>query len=196
MVQQPYNPYGGAASAPAPSYGYNPYTQAPYGGPGPTMAPPPGPAPVYYPPPPRKPLLKPETSAFLKKLTVSFIVLGTFFALLMVGVWALFQQISRIQDTKNGASYVEAVKNIDPNLPPEERIAKLKALKSKLGKNADSGEIDRALGREYVGLAEAEKSAGRSASAEPYLQQAYGFDPTTPTCSARYGEFFAEQAGR
>ncbi len=193
VVNQPYNPYG-APAAPPPAYPYNPYTQAPYGGPGPTMAPPPGPAPVYYPPPPRKPLLKPETAAFLKKLTVSFIVLGTFFALVMVGVWALFKNISRIQETKSGESYVQAMKNIDPNLPPEERIAKLRDLKSKLGKEADSGEIDRALANEYVGLAVTEMSAGRWASAENFLQQAYTYDSYNPELLRRYGDFYSTQA--
>ncbi len=45
----------------------------------------PGGYPVYYPPPPGPPLLKPETVQFLGRLFMVFLLLGTLFALIIVG---------------------------------------------------------------------------------------------------------------
>ncbi|MCA1996231.1 MAG: serine/threonine protein kinase [Armatimonadetes bacterium] len=49
----------------------------------------PQPVPVYYPPPPPKPLLKPETKAFMAKLLLTLVLMGTLLALILATVSAL-----------------------------------------------------------------------------------------------------------
>ena len=193
VVQQPYNPYG-APSVPAPTYGYNPYSQQPYGGPGPTMAPPQTPVPVYYPPPPRQPLLKPETSAFIKKLVVSFIVLGTFFALILVAANALISTVVHTSATQRSQPAIDSIASIDPSLPPEKRIAQLLGLRKRVVAGADTTKFDRALGEAYRQLAEGEMAAGRADGAERDFQLALGYDDRNADLLATYGKFFADQA--
>lgn len=69
-------------TAPPATYGYNPYIPGPHQtGPQPTgFTPPPM---IYYPPPPRRPMMRPETSATLKRVALIFIVMATFFAMLV-----------------------------------------------------------------------------------------------------------------
>lgn len=195
IINAPYNPYGAPApSAPAPSYPYNPYTQQPYGGPGPTMAPPGTPVPIYYPPPPRKPLLKPETAAFIKKLTVAFIVFGTFFALILVGFWAVMNALGRMNANSVAQPLNESIKNISQELPLEEQIRQLLERRGKLAANADTGEFDRALADRYHRLARQEMAAQNNTNAERYLQEAYRWDKHNPDLLVAYGDFFKGQA--
>ncbi|RYG27136.1 serine/threonine protein kinase [bacterium] len=197
VINAPYNPYGAPApvpSAPPPTYPYNPYTQQPYGGPGPTMAPPGTPVPIYYPPPPRKPLLKPETSAFIKKLTVAFIVFGTFFALILVGFWAVLNSIGRMNANRDGQSLVDSINTISQELPLEEQIRLLKDRRSKLAANADTTQFDKALADRYQRLARREMGTGNYTNVERYLQEAYGWDKHNPDLLVAYGDFFKSQA--
>lgn len=72
--------------APPPAtYGYNPYIPGPHQtGPQPTgFTPPPM---IYYPPPPRKPMMAPETSATMKRIALIFLVMVTFFAMLLAAL--------------------------------------------------------------------------------------------------------------
>ncbi len=79
--------------SPPPGYGQYPQGQYPqgqypqnFGGQYPPGTyPGPGGYPVYYPPPPGPPLLKPETVQFLGRLFMVFLLLGTLFALIIVG---------------------------------------------------------------------------------------------------------------
>lgn len=195
-IQQPYNPYGAPVPqpVPAPSYQYNPYTQMPYGGPGPTMAPPPGPAPVYYPPPPRQPLLKPETAQFIKKLTVSFLVFGTFFALILVAAYALLSTATRMQADSSSQTVNRSIQDIDPNLPVDEQISKVRAAKSQLTPGASSAEIDRKMASLYLRKAQDQLRDGQTAAAEESLRNAADLDEHNPDLLVAYGDFFAQQA--
>ena len=198
VVQQPYNPYGTPAPyAPVPppaTYGYNPYTQAPYGGPGPTMAPPGTPTPVYYPPPPRQPLLKPETAAFIKKATVSIIVLGTFFALSLVSVWALMKKISDIHATNEAKPVLDHARNLDRSLPPREQIAQLLADRAKMASNADKSEIDRRLTDGYILLAREAMAAGDLRTAEAIYAEAMPYGKDNPDLLADNALLYTKQA--
>ena len=197
VVNAPYNPYGSSAPvppAPAPNYPYNPYTQAPYGGPGPTMAPPGTPVPIYYPPPPRKPLLKPETTVFIKRTIVAIIVLGTAFALILVSVWALMRQFSRISANRSSAPVIENVQNLDPRLPPRERVAKLLAERAKLPPGADTTAIDTPLVAAYIDLANESVRAGDLSSAEAIYVQAMPFGRDNPNLLAASGYLYSERA--
>jgi len=202
VVNAPYNPYGAPSpygapvpSAPAPaSYGYNPYTQAPYGGPGPTMAPPQTPVPIYYPPPPRQPLLKPETAAFIKRLSVAFVVFGTFFALILVGVWALFTQFGRMQATRTSEPIVRTISDIPSSLPLEQQIKLLLGKRALIPANADTTEIDAALGGRYRSLALQEMQGGRYDLAERDYMAAEKYTPHDPRLLFEYGQLYQAQA--
>ena len=195
VVNAPYNPYGAPSpQTPPPVYGYNPYTQAPYGGPGPTMAPPPGPVPVYYPPPPRQPLLKPETWAFIKRTLVTLIVSGTFITLVLVSVWALMLQISRINANRTSTPVIENVQSLDPRLPPRERLTKLLAERAKLAPNADTTEIDKPIVLAYLDLANEAVRAGNLELAESLYVQAMPYGKDDPNLLAASGYLYSERA--
>ena len=194
-----YNPYGAppvvqAPYNPPPVYGYNPYTQAPYGGPGPTMAPPPGPVPIYYPPPPRRPLLKPETWVFMKRTIVALIVSGTFIALVLVSVWALMRQISRIHANNSSTPVIESVQNLDPKLPARERLEKLLAERAKLAPGADTTEIDKPIVLAYLDLANEAVRAGNLEVAESLYVQAMPYGKDDPNLLAASGYLYSERA--
>jgi len=87
---QPYvNPYAppvivAPPQAPPATYGYNPYIPGPHQtGPQPTPTPLPT---IYYPPPPRRPLLKPETQATMTRVFFIFIIMATFFGMLVAAM--------------------------------------------------------------------------------------------------------------
>ena len=196
IVNQPYNPYGvpPVHSAPAPTYAYNPYTQAPYGGPGPTMAPPGTPVPIYYPPPPRQPLLKPETAAFIKKTLVAVIVSGTFIALVLVSVWALMLQISKVNATTQAKPIYDQARTIDTNLPLREQIAKLLEMRSRLASGADTTEIDRSLTDRYIRLGQETIQSGDLKQAEAIYADAMPYGKNDADLLAARGYLYSEQA--
>lgn len=195
VVNQPYNPYGApAASQAPPTYAYNPYTQAPYGGPGPTMAPPGTPVPIYYPPPPRQPLLKPETAAFIKKTLVAVIVSGTFIALVLVSVWALMLQISRANANSQAKPIYDQAREIDTNLPLRDQIAKLLEMRSHLTSGADTTEIDRRLTDLYIRLGQTTIQSGDLKQAEAIYADAMPYGKNDPDLLAARGYLYSEQA--
>ena len=194
VVNPPYNPYGSAPQAPPATYGYNPYTQAPYGGPGPTMAPPQTPIPIYYPPPPRKPLMKPETAAFIKKTVVTLIVSGTLFALVLVSLWALMLQVSRMKATNDSKPILDSVGSLDPNQSPEQKIAQLQGMRSHLAPGADTTTVDNALVEQFQGLAGKAMQAGDYSGADAMLARAMEYGPNNPGLLAAYGYLYSERA--
>ena len=139
--QNPYapNPYAQPMASPPPVYTFNPYqpqafpNQMPYQAGGPTM-PPPGPIPIYYPPPPRAPLLKPETVVFLRRLGLTFLILGSIFALAIVIIQAIVSTSKRIDADRNDANIEQVIVENDKRIPIDERISdaerKLVQLKS------------------------------------------------------------------
>ncbi|HZH99478.1 MAG TPA: protein kinase [Fimbriimonadaceae bacterium] len=82
---------------------------------------------VYYPPPPRQPLLKPEQKAFLSRLFLTFVILGTFFLLFVVallyysGRLAVRERISTPPAVERIVSRQSQVGGV-PTLP-EDRVA-------------------------------------------------------------------------
>ncbi len=193
VVNQPYNPYG-APVAPPPTYAYNPYTQAPYGGPGPTMAPPGTPVPIYYPPPPRRPLMKPETATFVKKTIVAIIVSGTFVALVLVSVWALMLQLTKIHANTEGKPIIDSIPSIDRSLPVRDQITRLQEMRSKLGSQADTTEIDKALVERYIQLGQDLVRAGDLRGADFTYTQAMLYGKENPDLLAAHGYLYSEQA--
>jgi serine/threonine-protein kinase len=148
-VTPPVSPYGAnpymtppstQAVVPPPIYAYNPYqppqyqTQppspyqsSPYQVPmaqyqaGPSMLPP-GNIPIYYPPPPRLPLIKPETTSFLKRVVMTFLIVGTLFLLLLIGINALVSGISNAKQENQDGKISDQLNSLPANMPVAEKI--------------------------------------------------------------------------
>ncbi|HVL40134.1 MAG TPA: serine/threonine-protein kinase [Fimbriimonadaceae bacterium] len=129
----PYTtPYGAVQPppvAPPIQYPYNPYQSQPSGG---TVQPPPiqpttippgyaPQVPIYYPPPPRQPLLKPETKRFLGRLFLTVMIMGTLFALVIVGINSISVAIDRL-NKQNQDKRIQAELAATARMPLAERI--------------------------------------------------------------------------
>lgn len=98
-------------------YGVNTQPYPGTGAPAPTSSPygsypgyvPPQQYPQYYPPPPRQPVFKPETRQFFGRLLLAVVIIGTLFALVIVGINSLAQAVnqSRASSDVRNASVAE-----------------------------------------------------------------------------------------
>lgn len=179
--QQPYVPNQG--------YGNQPYVPA-------GMAPP-GPIPIYYPPPPRAPLLKPETVAFLKKLGVTVVIIGTLGILIVVGIGALTNAIENYHAEERDGMVPQTALHQDTRVPVEERIQNLIEYRNKLQSpskiaeaNHDLAGLYEELGNKYL----AQNDSGSSANAEIYFQDAIQLDPHNAAVFSDLGRVYAEKA--
>jgi len=124
-------PQGQPMNAPpiiAPPPGYGQYPQYPQGqypqgqyGQGqypPGTYPGPGGYPVYYPPPPGPPLLKPETVQFLGRLFMVFLLLGTLFALIIVGFRSIASSVDAGRNAMTAPKKGEIVSTSAPAAQP------------------------------------------------------------------------------
>lgn len=203
MVNAGQNPYAsqyGGSNGQAPiTYPYNPYQATP---PPPLqgmpmgMAPP-GPAPVYYPPPPRQPLLKAETVDFLKRLILTFVILGTLFLVVMVGVRALmdvFQQASASKlDQRMGGGAPDISSNnmsVDEKIQRYEDYSKrLTSATAKIDANVQMATLYLQSGLELLGKQDYEH-------AEAQFTKASELDPHNPSVFAALGSLYSDQASR
>lgn len=187
--QQPYNPYQQQAPPPAPmQYGsYNPYQQQPTYG-----MPPPAPLPIYYPPPPRAPLLKPDTIVFLKKLAVAFIILGTLFALIFVGMNSLANALKNSTSSGEDARVAQQIRSLSTRIPLEERIDAAQKMMSKLPeKDRTASAI--ATADLMTELTQLEIQNPRP-NLENVILDAIQLDPTKPKRWALSGQLYINQA--
>ncbi|MGV3615832.1 MAG: serine/threonine protein kinase [Fimbriimonas sp.] len=190
--QQPYNPYQAPAVAPPPpQYPYNPYQQSvPQPGYG---MPPPAPLPIYYPPPPRAPLLKPDTVVFLKKLTVAFVILGTLFALVIVGMSSLARALQNTSSRGEDARVAQQIRALDPQRPLDERIDKARSMMNKLPATDRTASAS-ATADLMAQYARAEMQKNPRPEVETYLFDATTLDPNNANHHALQGKFYWEKA--
>ena len=146
--------------APPPVYAYNPYQPQAYQQPpqqqqylttpygvipqqyqaGPSM-PPPAAIPIYYPPPPRQPLMKPETLAFLKRVAMAFMIIGTLFILLIVGISAISRAITNEATSGKDKAMTAQIANFPKNMPIPERLDKYREILAKVSDAGTEAEI-------------------------------------------------------
>ncbi len=207
-VRAPYLgvPPGGAVSAPPSPWGappaqgtppafpvpgapYNPYQTGPV---------PPGASvpPIYYPPPPRKPLLKPETRQFIGRLMMAFVILGSLFALITVGIDSLSTAFERTRAQGQEDGLLREVREIDPNQPIEARISEAEARYRQL----KTPEARREGGRMLAALMEIKGkehlAEGQETLAEETFLRALEFDPNSPALHSDLGDLYQRIALR
>lgn len=114
-------PYGTPVPPPPIQYPYNPMTQGPHQtGPVPPGFQLPGNLPIYYPPPPRKPMLTPDQAAAMRRLGAIVLVLGTFFATVIMAILyftGALGQVSRSPATPSGSAVSPPSAEVDDALP-------------------------------------------------------------------------------
>ncbi len=116
-----YNPYQPHQFSPPSPYPTTPYQPGPQYQAGASMLPPAS-IPIYYPPPPRRPMFKPETVSFWKQVALVFLIVGTLFILLIVGINALASGISNAGIRKNDQAISAQIENLPENMPLQERL--------------------------------------------------------------------------
>ncbi|HYF00175.1 MAG TPA: hypothetical protein VEJ18_14740, partial [Planctomycetota bacterium] len=171
-------------------YGAQGYGQPGYGQPG---MPPPAPLPIYYPPPPRTPLLKPDTVIFLKKLVVAFVILGTLFALVIVGMSSLARAIQSSGVRGQDAQIARQIRSLDPRIPLDERIQEAQRLLNKLPAN-DRTTSAQATADLMNQRAMQDLRNNQVQSAESYFSQAESLDPSNFRRALQLGKLYWDQA--
>ena len=201
------NPYGGVYNAPPVqnpptlpppvAYPYNPYSQ-----PGQTGAPPhsqglpPGFAnvPIYYPPPPRQPLIKPETKQFFGKLVVSLIIMGSLFALILVGINGISQALESTSNSRDDAAIIRQINAVDPDLPLEEQISQLQTLYTRLKGDVARKETRTKLAALYERVGKRALDRGDQIGAESAFQSAIDKDPENALLYTNLGAMYVQRA--
>ena len=160
------NPFAGQVG-----YTQQPYTQQPYG------MPPPGPLPTYFPPPPRKPLLNAEQSAFLKRLLVTTLIVGTLLCLVAVGVSALSESVKRYNAQQRDQQLVPDALAVDSRTPIPERISALEQYRAKLESVSQQEKVNRDIAVLYQQLGNQVLQDQNGLQAESYFQKSIELDP-------------------
>lgn len=194
--QNPYQtpPIQNQGHLPPPvAYPYNPYSQPGQGAQAPHT---PGYAnpPIYYPPPPRQPLIKPETKQFFGKLLVALLIMGSLFALILVGINAISQALERSSNSRVDASVVQRINQIDSSKPLETQISEMLSLIGQL-----KGDVERKNAK--TNLAVLYERAGKKAQAdrdligaESNFQSAVDADPGNALLYTNLGNLYYLQA--
>lgn len=180
------NPYAPPPHNPIPqTYAYNPY-QAPQGT---GMMPP---APIYYPKPPRGPLVKPETRVFLSRLALTFLVMGSLVALILVGINAINSALARERSAKADRTVQQRMEgpgeSIDAQIRRRER--ELPNLQNDLNRI----EENRRLAVLYERQAFESLLQGRREDAEAGFKKAIELDPENPAFYSDLGKLYADAA--
>jgi eukaryotic-like serine/threonine-protein kinase len=187
-------------SAPMPppvAYPYNPYSQ-----PGQTAHPPhstglpPGFAniPIYYPPPPRQPLIRPETKQFFGKLFVSLLIMGSLFALILVGINGISQALERSNNSRADADVVRAINELDSSLPLEQQITDLQNLIARLQGEVERKEAKARLAVLFEKLGKRSLNRGDLIGAEVAFQNAVDQDAENALLHSNLGSLYYRKA--
>jgi eukaryotic-like serine/threonine-protein kinase len=198
---QPYNPYNPYqppqqpqqtiidpyANPYANQYGTGAYQQPPG-----TMMPPQQ-FPAFYPPPPKQPLLKPETVDFFKRLTIAFLVIGTLFAMLMLGVLLVSRTLQDYSAERQDASVSMTMPN-DPNVPVAERIEKAIQVRSQFRSERRIREADRHISALYIEMGTQAKERNNQETAEAHFLTALEFDDRSAPAHAQLGSLYERWA--
>lgn len=176
-----YNPYlpqqPVAPPSPYPNAGYQttPYQGSQYGyQPGPSMVPP-GALPVYYPPPPRTPLMKPETQAFVKKICITFLLLGTLAFLILEGMSAIADTLHNASnDAKDSNRLPDVLAHLPDDMPIGEKIDRANNELSKSYSDGSKAEIRQFTAKLYEARGRVSMTQANLAEAE--IQFMHGTD--------------------
>ncbi len=200
--QNPYgaiqNPYAPAPVNP-PSYPYNPFIaaqhQQPYVPSATQNSPGLGPmVPVYYPPPPRRPLVKPETKRFMGRLLLTFLIMGTLFALIIVAINSLATVANRLnKEGQNYGAKIGASRTVSSassrNIPKSQQAGD-----SQSPTKVETNDAQRSDALSKVQQAEQYAQSGDFASAESYYLRALAIEPQNPDFHAGIAELYSKQA--
>ncbi len=154
----------------------------------------PQPVPVYYPPPPPKPLLKPETKAFLAKLLLTLVLMGTLLALILATVSALGNLVDRWRAEQAESERLRAFERSRRNASVDERIARGEAFANDLDDPVLQAEARRKVAWDHRERALLEIQQGRWAEAEASLQLASERAPDEPQFEADRGWLYLSRA--
>ncbi len=175
------------------TYGYN---QAPYN-PGAYLPqgsmPPPGFPPVYYPPPPRQPLMKPETADFLRRLVIALIIMGTLFAVILVGLNMLVAAFQNYQAVQQDGQITTVD---DPRMSLEERISKMEQQKAQFHSLEKRDEQDRKIAVLLAQLGQQALKNGATVDAEKLFGDAIAKDKNNPAHYTNLASLYESQAKR
>jgi serine/threonine-protein kinase len=190
-IQTPYQPQPYMTQPYQSTYGYNQgYNQGTYIPQQGTM-PPPGFPPVYYPPPPRQPLMKPETADFLKRLTVALIVMGTLFAVILMGLNMLARAYQNYQAEQQD---INVISSDDPRKPLPERIANLERERGRLHSESKKADINRRIAALQAQLGVEAVNRQSIVEAEKLFKDAITNDPNNPTLYTNLASLYEGQA--
>lgn len=181
---------------PPPVGTYNPYQTSHQAQPAyPSPHPQPG-YPVYYPPPPRPPLVSAETKAFMAKLVLTTIVMGTLFALVIVAVNAISSALHNYRLQSNDKDIVAQIRSLPSERSPEERLAKSEEMIARLSDPAQRAQEIRNTAAVYEEVGKKAMDQGRFAEAERAFLQAFNRDPGNPALASNLGFLYTEVARR
>lgn len=177
--------------APPATYSHDPFGTPTGSYPGGSM--PTGPVPIYYPPPPRRALIKPETRAFMRKLFVTVLVLGTFFALVIVIVNGLSTALARAERQRKDQVVLEQLEEAK-KLSPQKAIAAWELTMRQL-----QDPINRAAANEQLAVLyerrgkELLNASDLQSAAECFLESAR-LDPANAAYPSDLGDLYARRA--
>ncbi|MEZ0326829.1 MAG: protein kinase [Fimbriimonas sp.] len=188
-IQTPYMPQQQQPYVNQP-YGYQqPYNQQGYIPQG-TM-PPPGFPPVYYPPPPRQPLMKPETADFLRRLVIALIIMGTLFAVILVGLNMLVAAFQNYQAVQQDGTVVTVD---DPRMSLDERIQRMEKQKSQFQSPAKRDEQDQKIAVLLAQQGQEALKNGSTVEAEKLFKDAVTKDQNNAALYSYLGKLYESQA--
>lgn len=186
---QPYMPQ--YPQAPPATYTHDPFSHATGSYPAGSM--PTGPIPVYYPPPPRRPLIKPETRTFMRKLFVTFLVLGTFFALVIVIVNGLSTALARAERQRKDQIVLEKLEEIK-KLSPQKAIAAWELTMRQLQDPINRGAANQQLAVLYERRGKELLNASDLQSAAECFLESATLDPANAAYPSDLGDLYARRA--
>lgn len=154
----------------------------------------PQPVPVYYPPPPPKPLLKPETKAFMAKLLLTLVLMGTLLALILATVSALGKVLDGWRAEQAESERMRAFERSRQNASVDERIQRGEAFANDLDDPVLQAETRRKIAWDHRERALEEIQEGRWADAEASLRLASERAPDEPQFDADRGWLYLTRA--
>jgi len=208
-VISPTPTYAPLPPAPPATYPYNPYQPTTAHAPPPVVTPVQlvaGPGghpvlsvggvqvPVYYPPPPRQPLLKPETRVFLSRLFVTFVVLGTLFGLVIVGVNSMSRVIERMNLQQQDSEIRDRLLKGTSGGSLQDRIAQYEALIAKMRSPEMQAAEKRNLAVLYEQMGQQSLGNGDRIVAESCFTKAIDLDPDNAAYASDLAALYATAA--
>ncbi|MEJ5170044.1 MAG: serine/threonine-protein kinase [Fimbriimonadales bacterium] len=150
--------------------------------------------PVYYPPPPPKPLLKPETKAFLAKLLLTLVLMGTLLALLLVTLSALGNLLDRWRHDQANSERLRELRRSLSTASVDERIQRKEAVANDLESDVLRAEMRRQVAWDHHAKALQQIKQGLWSEAEASLNLAKQFAPDEPRFDAAIAELYMTRA--